>query len=70
MIVVRRTYEPRPGGGGLAKHLKDGKLKEAISTSTAKKFRYSHLGKVVLAGLQEFQFQQDFRRSALSTPRN
>ena len=23
MIVVRRTYEPRPGGGGLTKHLKD-----------------------------------------------
>ena len=23
MIVVRRTYEPRPGGGGLTQHLKD-----------------------------------------------
>ena len=23
MIVVRRTYEPKPGGGGLTKHLKD-----------------------------------------------
>ena len=23
MILVRRTYEPKPGGGGLTKHLKD-----------------------------------------------
>ena len=43
----------------VAKHLKDGKLKEAISVSQSKDYRYSHLGKVVLAGLQEYQFQQD-----------
>jgi len=23
MIVIRRTYTPKPGGGGLTKHLKD-----------------------------------------------
>ena len=43
----------------VAKHLKDGKLKEAVSISQSKVYKYSHLGKVVLAGLQEYQFQQD-----------
>src|SRR6476659_8049179 len=43
----------------VAKHLKDGRLKEAIALSAAKDYRYSHLAKVVLAGLQEYQFQQD-----------
>jgi biopolymer transport protein ExbB/biopolymer transport protein TolQ len=43
----------------VAKHLKDGKLKEAVGISQSKNYKYSHLGKVVLAGLQEYQFQQD-----------
>ena len=43
----------------VAKHLKDGKLKDAIAVSQSKTYKYSHLGKVVLAGLQEYQFQQD-----------
>ena len=43
----------------VAKHLKDGRLKEAIPLSSSKDYRYSHLAKVVLAGLQEYQFQQD-----------
>jgi biopolymer transport protein ExbB/biopolymer transport protein TolQ len=43
----------------VAKHLKDGRLKEAIALSSSKNFRYSHLAKVVLAGLQEYQFQQE-----------
>src|SRR5687768_18280790 len=43
----------------VAKHLKDGRLKEAIALSSAKDYRYSHLAKVVLAGLQEYQFQQE-----------
>ena len=42
-----------------AKHLKDGRLKDAIAISQSKNYKYSHLGKVVLAGLQEFQFQKD-----------
>jgi len=42
----------------VAKHLKDGKLKEAVGISQSKNYKYSHLGKVVLAGLQEYQFQQ------------
>ena len=43
----------------VAKHLKDGRLKEAITVSQSKNYRYSHLGKVVLAGLQEYQFQRE-----------
>ena len=49
-----KVYAPQ-----VAKHLKDGRLKEAIAVSTNKSYRYSHLAKVVLAGLQEFQFQQE-----------
>src|SRR3954452_11567095 len=49
-----KLYAPQ-----VAKHLKDGRLKDAIALSTSKNFRYSHLAKVVLAGLQEYQFQQE-----------
>jgi biopolymer transport protein ExbB/TolQ len=49
-----KAYAPQ-----VAKHLKDGRLKDAIALSGSKNFRYSHLAKVVLAGLQEFQFQQE-----------
>jgi biopolymer transport protein ExbB len=50
----------------VAKHLKDGRLKEAIALSGSKDFRYSHLAKVVLAGLQEYQFQQESGGTALN----
>src|SRR4026207_556233 len=43
----------------VAKHLKEGRLKDAIALSASKNYRYSHLAKVVLAGLQEYQFQQE-----------
>jgi biopolymer transport protein ExbB/TolQ len=49
-----KAYAPQ-----VAKHLKDGRLKDAIALSSSKNFRYSHLAKVVLAGLQEYQFQQE-----------
>src|SRR5207342_1731981 len=49
-----KLYAPQ-----VAKHLKDNRLKDAIALSSSKNFRYSHLAKVVLAGLQEFQFQQE-----------
>ena len=49
-----KLYAPQ-----VAKHLKEGRLKDALSVSQAKTYQYSHLAKVVLAGLQEFQFQQD-----------
>src|ERR1044071_10037960 len=41
----------------VAKHLKEGRLKEAIALASSKNYRYSHLAKVVGAGLQEYQFQ-------------
>ena len=49
-----KLYAPQ-----VAKHLKDGRLKDALAVSQAKTYQYSHLAKVVLAGLQEYQFQQD-----------
>jgi biopolymer transport protein ExbB/TolQ len=49
-----KLYAPQ-----VAKHLKDGRLKDAIAVSSSKSYRYSHLAKVVLAGLQEYQFQQE-----------
>ena len=49
-----KLYAPQ-----VAKHLKEGRLKEAIALSQSKQYRYSHLAKVVLAGLQEYQFQHD-----------
>ena len=49
-----KAYAPQ-----VAKHLKDGRLKDALALSSSKNFRYSHLAKVVLAGLQEYQFQQE-----------
>src|SRR6187401_3817818 len=49
-----KLYAPQ-----VAKHLQGGRLKEAIALSASKTYQYSHLAKVVLAGLQEYQFQQD-----------
>jgi len=49
-----KLYAPQ-----VAKHLKDGRLKEAVALSQKKEFRYSHLAKVVLAGLNEYQYQQE-----------
>jgi biopolymer transport protein ExbB/biopolymer transport protein TolQ len=49
-----KLYAPQ-----VAKHLKEGRLKDAVSVSQAKTYQYSHLAKVVLAGLQEYQFQQE-----------
>jgi biopolymer transport protein ExbB/biopolymer transport protein TolQ len=49
-----KLYAPQ-----VAKHLKEGRLKDAIAVSSSKNYQYSHLAKVVLAGLQEYQFQQE-----------
>src|SRR4026208_1532129 len=49
-----KLYAPQ-----VAKHLKDGRLKDAIAISASKTYRYSHLAKVVLAGLQEYQCPQE-----------
>jgi biopolymer transport protein ExbB/TolQ len=49
-----KLYAPQ-----VAKHLKEGRLKDALALSQKKDFRYSHLAKVVLAGLNEYQYQVD-----------
>ena len=49
----------------VAKHLRDGRLKDAINLASSKNYRYSHLAKVVLAGLQEYQFQKESGGAAL-----
>jgi biopolymer transport protein ExbB len=56
-----KLYAPQ-----VAKYLKDGRLKEAVALSQKKEFRYSHLAKVVLAGLNEYQYQADAGGAALS----
>ena len=56
-----KLYAPQ-----VAKYLKDGRLKEAIALSQKKDFRYSHLAKVVLAGLNEYQYQADAGGASLS----
>ena len=57
-----KMYAPQ-----VAKHLQGGRLKEAIALSASKDYRYSHLAKVVLAGLQEYQFQQESGTSLIAT---
>jgi biopolymer transport protein ExbB/biopolymer transport protein TolQ len=49
-----KLYAPQ-----VAKLLKENRLKDAIALSRSNQFRYSHLAKVVLAGLEEYQFQHD-----------
>jgi len=56
-----KLYAPQ-----VAKHLKEGRLKEAIALSQKKDYRYSPLAKVVLAGLNEYQFQAEAGGAALS----
>ena len=49
-----RDYAPR-----VAKLLKDSKIAEAIKVSTDEEFQNSHLAKVLVAGLQEYQYQSE-----------
>jgi biopolymer transport protein ExbB len=49
-----RLYAPK-----VAKLLKDGKVQEAIKVSSGKDVKNSHLAKVLLAGLQEYEYQKE-----------
>jgi biopolymer transport protein ExbB/biopolymer transport protein TolQ len=49
-----RRYAPE-----VARFLKQGKIKEAIDASHGIAVKYSHLAKVLVVGLQEWQFQQE-----------
>ena len=59
LTFMQATKQSKLFAPQVAKHLKDGRLKDAIAVSQSKNYKYSHLGKVVLAGLQEYQFQKD-----------
>src|ERR1041384_6574166 len=49
-----RKYEPE-----VARFLKQGKIKEASEASHGKDVKHSHLAKVLVVGLQEWQYQQE-----------
>ena len=49
-----RVYAPK-----VAKLLKDGKVQEAIKISSGKDVKNSHLAKVLLAGLNEYEYQKE-----------
>jgi biopolymer transport protein ExbB/biopolymer transport protein TolQ len=49
-----RKYAPE-----VARFLKQGKIKEAIDASHGAGVKYSHLAKVLVLGLQEWQYQQE-----------
>jgi biopolymer transport protein ExbB/biopolymer transport protein TolQ len=49
-----RAYAPL-----VAKLLKEHKIEEAIKLSQKKDYKFSHLAKVLLAGLQEYAYQQE-----------
>jgi len=49
-----RVYAPK-----VAKMLKEHAIKDAINLSNKKDVRFSHLAKVLLAGLQEYEFQHE-----------
>lgn len=48
------AYAPK-----VAKLLRDGKIQEAIKISSAKEVKNSHLARVLLAGLQEYELQKE-----------
>lgn len=56
MTFNKARKESRTLAPYLAKCLKDGRIKDAIDASM--KNKHSHLAKVLVAGLQEFQFQE------------
>ena len=57
LTYQKATQQSKAYAPLVAKHLKEKRLKEAIALSQSKDYKYSHLAKVVLAGLQEYQFQ-------------
>jgi len=53
-----RKYAPE-----VARFLKQGKIKEAIDASHGNDVKHSHLAKVLVVGLQEWQYQQAIQRA-------
>ena len=55
----KATEQSRKYAPEVARFLKQGKIKEAIDASHGPNVKYSHLAKVLVVGLQEWQYQQE-----------
>jgi len=53
------TQQSRKYAPEVARFLKQGKIKEAIDSSRGPTVKHSHLAKVLVVGLQEWQYQQE-----------
>jgi len=56
---TQATKQSRKYAPEVARFLKMGKIKEAIDVSHGQGVKYSHLAKVLVVGLQEWQYQQE-----------
>src|SRR5215831_4347837 len=56
---AQATKQSRKYAPEVARFLKQGKIKEAIDASHGMTVKYSHLAKVLVVGLQEWQYQQE-----------
>jgi biopolymer transport protein ExbB/TolQ len=56
---LQATKQSRKYAPDVARFLKQGKIKEAIDASRGVGVKHSHLAKVLVVGLQEWQYQQE-----------
>jgi len=56
---LQATKQSRQYAPMVARFLKQGKIKEAIDASRGKEVKHSHLAKVLVVGLQEWQYQHE-----------
>ena len=56
---MKATTQSRKYAPMVARFLKQGKIKEAIDASRGKEVKHSHLAKVLVVGLQEWQYQHE-----------
>jgi biopolymer transport protein ExbB/TolQ len=59
LTYKKATDQSRKYAPEVARLLKAGKIKEAIDASHGVNVKYSHLAKVLVVGLQEWQYQQE-----------
>ncbi len=60
---TQATKQSRKYAPEVARLLKQGKIKDAIDVSRGTSVKYSHLAKVLVVGLQEWQYQQELGES-------
>jgi biopolymer transport protein ExbB len=61
---AQATKQSRKYAPEVARLLKQGKIREAIDASRNAGVKYSHLAKVLVVGLQEWQYQQELGETA------